>query len=110
MTHAPWAGPRKVGAFCGIGSPASFWRTLDEMELEVVYREAFRDHHAYSAEEIAGIDRMARAAGAEALVTTEKDLMNVPEGLLVLHDIRCVYIAVEIDNEEALMAIVRGYE
>jgi tetraacyldisaccharide-1-P 4'-kinase len=75
-----------------------------------VYREAFRDHHAYSAQEIAGIDRMARAAGAEALVTTEKDLMNVPEETLVAHDIRCVYIAVEIDNEEELMKIVRGCE
>ena len=40
---------KKVGAFCGIGSPASFWRTLEDITgLNVVYRRTFRDHHKYS--------------------------------------------------------------
>lgn len=110
MVPEPWTGPRKVGAFCGIGSPAAFWRTLDELGLDVAYREAFRDHHVYSHEEIAGLDRMARAAGAEVLVTTEKDMMNLPQDVLLAFDIRCVRIVVEIDNEAALMKLVRGGE
>ncbi len=100
------AGVRRVGAFCGIGSPRSFWRTLDTLGLEVVWRRAFGDHHRYTRAELEQAAREAVAAGAEALVTTEKDIMNLnePPGALTLLPVR---IGIEIENEDDLLRRLR---
>jgi len=100
------ASSRRVGAFCGIGSPRSFWRTLAELNLDVLYRRAFRDHYGYHPEDVRSIAAAARAAGAEILVTTEKDMMNLPPDAAALAaplEIRCVRIGVEIENEPDLL-------
>jgi 3-deoxy-D-manno-octulosonic-acid transferase len=103
-------GFRRVAAFCGLGSPRGFFQTLRELgrELgfEIVFQWTFGDHHRYRARELERLARRAAAAGAEALVTTEKDAMNLSAGAaaaiapLKLHWLR---IAVEIDNEEELL-------
>lgn len=64
-------------AFAGIGSPASFERTLAELGASVAEVVAFPDHHGYSREELAALWRRAAAAGADALVTTEKDWVRL---------------------------------
>ena len=108
MIPEPWTSPaRKVGAFCGIGSPRAFWHTLEGLGLEIVSREAFRDHHSYTREELERVAREAQAAGAEVLVTTEKDMMNLPEGLRLPLAIECVRIGVEIENEAELLRMIR---
>lgn len=106
MVPESWEGPRKIGAFCGIGSPASFWRTVEELGLDVVYRRAFPDHHQYSAAELEAFAREAAAQGAEILAATEKDRMNLPKGLRLPLEIRCVRIHVEIENEAEFMRLV----
>ena len=68
-----------VAAFCGLGSPRSFWRTLEELGVEVKLRRAFGDHHRYRRAELKRFAEQAAAAGASALVTTEKDAMNLCE-------------------------------
>ena len=40
---------RRVAAFCGIGNPAAFRRTLEASGARVVWWREFPDHHAYSA-------------------------------------------------------------
>ena len=97
---------RKVAAFCGLGSPASFWRTLEELGLEIVYEWAFADHHSYRPEEIQRIARQAASAGAEALVTTEKDIMNLTSAAIPLAAPLKIYwlkIGVQIDREAELV-------
>jgi len=109
MVPEPWTSDaRKVGAFCGIGSPGAFWRTLDELGLSVVQRAAFRDHHRYQTGELEAFARAAQAAGAEVLVTTEKDMMNLPDGLRLPLRIECVRIGVEIENEAELLRLIEG--
>lgn len=70
-----------VGAFCGLGNPENFWRTLDSLGIEVVFRWAFPDHHAYTPVELQRVAHQARMQGAGLLVTTEKDRMNCPSHL-----------------------------
>jgi tetraacyldisaccharide 4'-kinase len=109
MVPEPWnSSTRKVAAFCGIGSPGAFWRTLDELGLEVVQRAAFRDHHRYQVAELEAFASAAQAAGAEVLVTTEKDMMNLREDLRLRLRIECVRIGVEIDNEAELLRLIAG--
>ncbi|MEO5924061.1 MAG: tetraacyldisaccharide 4'-kinase [Bryobacteraceae bacterium] len=111
MVPEPWSSPaRKVAAFCGIGSPGAFWRTLEELGLEVDLRDAFPDHHRYQVSELETIARAAQSIGAEALVTTEKDMMNLPEGIRLPLAIECVRIGVEIENEAELLRLVEGRE
>ncbi|MFN7996459.1 MAG: tetraacyldisaccharide 4'-kinase [Bryobacteraceae bacterium] len=69
----------KVAAFCGLGNPDSFWYTLSELGLDVVDRVAYGDHHAYQVREIRFMATQFQAAGAQAVVTTEKDSFNLCE-------------------------------
>lgn len=64
---------RRYLAFCGIGNPVAFSMTLSRQPGSCADFAAFDDHHAYSADEIAGLVRRARAADADLLVTTTKD-------------------------------------
>jgi tetraacyldisaccharide 4'-kinase len=63
---------RKVLAFAGIGDPDKFFATATEAGIAVARRQAFPDHHRFSAEEAAGLIMHAEHDGL-ALLTTEKD-------------------------------------
>jgi tetraacyldisaccharide 4'-kinase len=76
----PASPPGPVTAFCGLGNPGAFWQTLSGMGLSPVFRRTFGDHHRYSERELRQLAEEARARGAAALVTTEKDFMNLPAG------------------------------
>lgn len=78
-----WSG-KKVAAFCGIGGPQHFFKLLTESGARVVLEQAFHDHHVYSTEELLDLEREARIAGADALVTTTKDAVRLPKDVLQL--------------------------
>jgi 3-deoxy-D-manno-octulosonic-acid transferase len=102
---------RRVAAFCGLGNPQSFWRTLYDLDLEVVFRWAFGDHHRYRPIELKRFSRLALECGAEAIVTTEKDSMNLCDGAIGLVAPLRLYwlrIGVEIDNEEEFFRLMAG--
>jgi tetraacyldisaccharide 4'-kinase len=67
---------QRVLAFCGIGRPEKFRRTLDEAGVVVERFRAFPDHHAYSAREAEALVAEAAAAGL-AVVTTRKDQVRL---------------------------------
>lgn len=68
---------RRVYAFAGIGRPAKFEATLQEIGAELQGFEAFADHHRYTAEEIARL--LGTAVAADAIpVTTAKDFVRLP--------------------------------
>jgi len=81
------AGP--VHAFAGIARPDRFFAELREAGWDLTGTTAFRDHHRYRARDVAALASAARAAGAGALVTTEKDAVRLlpfrplPIGVLV---------------------------
>ncbi len=103
--------PSRVAAFCGLGNPDSFWRTLRELGVAPVWRRAFGDHHRYSHRELAQMAAEARAAGAEALVTTEKDAANLGAGwreAVAPIAVLWLEIALEVDQAEALIKLVEA--
>jgi tetraacyldisaccharide 4'-kinase len=109
--RAPASLPPRVTAFCALGNPDSFWRTLREMGVAPVSRRAFADHHRYSRPELARMAAEARAAGAEALVTTEKDVANLCIGwqeAVAPLAILWLEIGLEVDHAEALMRLVEA--
>jgi tetraacyldisaccharide 4'-kinase len=78
--HAPAERPfERAGVFCGLGNPEAFRRTLERMGVKPVGWVDFEDHHRYRPRELRRIAEGMIAQGATALVTTEKDVMNLCE-------------------------------
>ena len=67
----------KPFAFCGVGNPHSFLFTLRDSGIGLSGHEFFPDHHRYTKTDVAQVVFAARAAGATALICTEKDLYNL---------------------------------
>ena len=68
----------KFFAFCGIGNPTAFFDDLKRWDCSVVGQRRFPDHHRYSGAEVRDLEAAAAAAGANALICTEKDVFNLP--------------------------------
>jgi len=66
-------GTRKAVAFCGIGQPDSFRRSLEAFGVRCSSFHAYADHHRYSVQELGELARAAASEGACCVVTTEKD-------------------------------------
>jgi tetraacyldisaccharide 4'-kinase len=64
-------------AFCGIGNPAGFARTLSTAGLRPAEVVAFPDHHPYDQADLDRLARRAHALGIDAAVTTLKDLVKI---------------------------------
>ncbi len=79
----PWNTPprvpraRPVAALAGIASPQRFFDALEAEGWQVVARLAFGDHHPFAPRDLARVAEAMRAAGAELLLTTEKDVMRL---------------------------------
>lgn len=67
----------RVGAFCGIGSPESFKRTLLAMGVRLGPFLSFPDHHWYTHQDLVQIKRLSRKA--DLILTTEKDACKLME-------------------------------
>jgi tetraacyldisaccharide 4'-kinase len=64
-------------AFSGIARPERFEADLAATGVRVAGARRYPDHHAYRGDELAAIAAAARDAGAEVLVTTEKDMVRI---------------------------------
>jgi len=64
---------KKVAAFCGLGSPEHFFDSLAALGANVVESVALDDHAPYSPALLKKLAEQARDAGAEAMITTQKD-------------------------------------
>ncbi len=68
---------KKYFAFCGIGSPASFFRRLGTLGGTSVGTREFGDHHEYSKADLDQINEAAKLARADLLITTAKDWVKL---------------------------------
>jgi 3-deoxy-D-manno-octulosonic-acid transferase len=100
---------KKVAAFCGLGNPRSFWSTLEELNLDLVFHWSFGDHHSYKPVELQRLLAQAQKCGAEAIVTTEKDALNLCDGAAQIVSPLKLYwlrIGIEIEREEELLEYI----
>jgi tetraacyldisaccharide 4'-kinase len=100
----------RVAAFCGIGNPEGFRRTLATLGVELVGFRAFPDHHRYSAADIAELAAWAAGVGAELALTTQKDSVKVRLDAIGTVPLRALRIGLELSGgaevlEQALAAI-----
>ncbi len=68
---------RKAVAFCGLGNPQSFFKTLGDVGVEVVDTQSYRDHYVYRLGDVLALSDRARKMGAQLLLSTEKDAVKL---------------------------------
>jgi tetraacyldisaccharide 4'-kinase len=99
---------RKVLAFAGIGDVVKFFATADAAGIAIAERQAFPDHHRYTAEEAAELIMQAEHDGL-ALLTTEKDHARMAaEPLLAALAERAhvLPVTLQVDEADELRALV----
>jgi tetraacyldisaccharide 4'-kinase len=65
-------------AVCGLGNAENFWAMLRLAQVKVVATRAYPDHHRYNDQDVDQINDLLRSHSAECLITTEKDVVNLP--------------------------------
>jgi tetraacyldisaccharide 4'-kinase len=68
---------RRIAAFCGIGNPEGFRRTLENLGVAPLGFRTFADHHAYDRTDVAALADWARELGADLVLTTQKDYVKL---------------------------------
>ncbi|MBS0271061.1 MAG: tetraacyldisaccharide 4'-kinase [Proteobacteria bacterium] len=67
----------RVIAFCGIGFPQKFYKTLESLSVDLIATESFPDHYQYKEEDLQRLYKLATREKA-ALITTRKDWVKIP--------------------------------
>jgi tetraacyldisaccharide 4'-kinase len=102
----------RAGAFCGLGNPATFQRSLEGLGVDVVDWIEFDDHHRYRPHELRHIAHQAAARGADALVTTQKDSINLCDAageLVAPLSLYWLEIGMRIEREEEFLQAVERF-
>ena len=98
-------------AFCGLGNPQAFWRSLERAGVHPIECHAYDDHHRYSPSEVRRLVRHAIDVGAKLLLTTAKDAVNLcPDftSLVSPIDLYWLEIRIEIAGLNDLIALIRS--
>ena len=98
--------PEPAFAFAGIGRPGEFFEDLRARGWKLVGSRPFPDHHRYSRGDLGEVVERARAAGAQLLVTTEKDAVRL-EGLAAALPIHVAALTLSIAPADAFAAMLR---
>jgi len=74
---------KPVAAFCGIGNPESFRRTLADLGADVRTLRTFPDHHDYTPRDVQWLQTWTtRQCSHCRIVTTQKDLVKLRDKLI----------------------------
>jgi tetraacyldisaccharide 4'-kinase len=96
-----------AGAFCGLGNPQSFRRTLERLSVSPVCWFEFDDHHRYRAREFRRLEHQFAEQGADAMVTTEKDAINLYDEAPTSLPVYYLKVSMAIEREEEFLAAIR---
>lgn len=100
---------RPLAAFCGIGNPEAFRRTLASLGHTPIDWRTYPDHHPYTREDVAELRQWASRLPAESvIVTTQKDLVKLRLERLDARELWALRIGWEVcAGEEALQHRLR---
>ena len=98
---------KEVAAFCGIGNPEGFRRTILPLCGRVLDLKTFPDHHAYQAGDVTSLAAWAKNVGANFALTTQKDFVKLRTSMVGPVPLRALRIGLEImDGLEALEGLL----
>jgi tetraacyldisaccharide 4'-kinase len=102
--------PRPV-VFCGIARPQNFVLQLRAANIEPMAEAFYRDHHAYTEQDIRELLQLKRQSEAGGFVTTEKDAINLGGYLSALEPIAVIPVKMElVDAANAVDTMLSSIE
>ncbi len=84
--------------FCGIARPKNFVAQLRTAGIEPVAEAFYRDHHAYTEQDIRDLLQLRQRSEADGFVTTEKDAINLGGYLAALEPLAVVPVKMELTD------------
>jgi len=84
--------------FCGIARPRNFVLQLRTAGIEPVAEAFYRDHHAYSEQDIRDLLNLRQRSEANGFVTTEKDAINLGGFLSALEPLAVVPVKMDLSD------------
>ena len=100
---------KPVFAFCGIAEPNSFINSAKELSLIIKGNRFFQDHQEYTEAVINDLSEQIKACGINHVVTTEQDMVKLPESFLVEFKVYVIKIDVILENESVFQDIIQPY-
>ena len=88
--------PARPVVFCGIARPKNFVAQLRTAGIEPVAEAFYRDHHAYTEQDIRDLLNLRQRSEADGFVTTEKDAVNLGGYLAALEPLAVVPVKMEL--------------
>jgi tetraacyldisaccharide 4'-kinase len=90
--------PVRPIVFCGIARPKNFVAQLRTAGIEPVAEAVYRDHHAYTDQDIRDLLDLRQRSEADGFVTTEKDAVNLGGYLAALSPLAVVPVKMELTD------------
>ncbi|MEJ7617749.1 MAG: tetraacyldisaccharide 4'-kinase [Pyrinomonadaceae bacterium] len=98
---------QRVGAFCAIGNPQSFFTQLRSRGYQLAYERVFPDHAYYTQRDVDRLGEEAKRRNLSALLTTAKDAVKLGH---LCHAVPCFVVNIELEfrppDREALMNLI----
>lgn len=102
-----WLKEKNLYAFCAIGNPESFSKSLLYQNAQLIKFNPFLDHHFYTHNELEEIIKEASDLNVDAIVTTQKDKVKI---LDILTKKELNNIRIPINVVKITIKIVKGNE
>jgi tetraacyldisaccharide 4'-kinase len=108
---APQNVPIQPVVFCGIARPQNFILQLRAANIEPAAEAFYRDHHAYSEQDVRDLLALRENSQAGGFVTTEKDAINLGPYFSALQPLCVVPVRMQLeDAANALDTMMRTIE
>jgi tetraacyldisaccharide 4'-kinase len=103
--------PPQPIAFCGIARPQAFLLQLRTAGIEPAAEAIYRDHHAYTEQDIRELLALKERAEAGGFVTTEKDAVNLGQYFSALSPMAVITVRMDLlDAANAVDTVLRVME
>jgi tetraacyldisaccharide 4'-kinase len=97
----------KMVAFCGLGNPESFRKSLEEAKCQVTEFIQFGDHHVYDKNDIKLLEERLKFTKSAAAITTLKDIVKVEEYWTILSPLYWLQVGIRLENETEFYKLIR---
>jgi len=84
----------------GIANPHSFFKVLEQLNVDTENRMIFRDHKFYTLEDIQNIRKQFYVMNVHSVITTQKDAVKLMQFKKELDDIDIYYLKIELQFDD----------
>lgn len=99
----------RIAAFCGIGNPEGFRRTLESLQITPIDFRAFPDHHPYTRSDVDALLLWTSETRPDLVLTTQKDSVKLRLDSLGPVPLRALRIGLEpLEGRDRLESALRA--